>query len=880
MSIDINVTNEIVEINETSQIVEINAASGIIEYDPVNLITNVRNQTGSTIEKLKVVYISGATGNKPLVSLASNATQDASSKVYGVTRDEIANNGTGYVVTVGELRNVNTQAYNEGDQLWLGVNGNVLTAPPAEPAYSVFIGFIIRKHPNLGVVDVRIQNGYELDELHGVQITTPTNGQVLKYDSTSGLWINAADSAPVSSVFGRTGAVVATEGDYSLTQLSDVTLTSPTTNQVLKYNGTTWVNSSDADTGITSLNSLTALTQTFAVGTSGSDFNISSATSTHTLNIPDAGPTSRGLITSSTQTIAGVKTFSGNRTNINGLLDLGNYIQMQELTLASGSPSSGKGYIWLNSATSTLYFRNDLNVDYDLTANSGGTVTSIALATGTTGTDVNVSGSPITSSGTITLNIPTASASVRGVLSSADWSTFNNKQGALTLTTTGTSGAATLVGTTLNIPQYSGGGGMAIGGAITSATAGSVLFAGTSGVLQQDNANFFWDDTNNRLGIGTETPTHVFNANTASSSLPPVRISDFYYDYYIGYGASVGTSKNNNYTWTYRGSNQTWWVSSQGGHNFVIGSTRVGTFSTNAFILGSITDDTFNRLQVTGSAVFYGTGFTNKFTTTGRLLLGGTIESTYILDVNGAFRAVGSSISIQTDSTGRLGIGTAPSATHVLTVQGNASFNNAILANFQLYCNFIRPLASGQEIMMFASFGATYGVSFWQSFNDSDNSTTGTRSLIRAGITFNPTSGTAVRNQLLLDPIINQTGVASGISRGLYINPTLTAAADWRSIETSNNTGWAAYFGGSADLFFNDATDLQFGTTTGTKIGTATTQKIALWNATPIVQPTNGIAEATFVENSGGTAVNVDSTFAGYTLQQITQALKDFGLLA
>jgi hypothetical protein len=51
-----------------------------------------------------------------------------------------------------------------------------------------------------------------------------------------------------------------------------------------------------------------------------------------------------------------------------------------------------------------------------------------------------------------------------------------------------------------------GGGGMAIGDSITSATAGSVLFAGASGVLQQDNANLFWDDTNNCLGIGTATP--------------------------------------------------------------------------------------------------------------------------------------------------------------------------------------------------------------------------------------------------------------------------------------------------------------------------------------------------------------------------------------
>ncbi|MFA5994063.1 MAG: tail fiber domain-containing protein [Parcubacteria group bacterium] len=47
---------------------------------------------------------------------------------------------------------------------------------------------------------------------------------------------------------------------------------------------------------------------------------------------------------------------------------------------------------------------------------------------------------------------------------------------------------------------------MVIGGTINGATAGSILFAGTAGVLTQDNANFFWDDTNNRLGIGTASP--------------------------------------------------------------------------------------------------------------------------------------------------------------------------------------------------------------------------------------------------------------------------------------------------------------------------------------------------------------------------------------
>lgn len=66
--------------------------------------------------------------------------------------------------------------------------------------------------------------------------------------------------------------------------------------------------------GITTLNTLTAATQTFSVGTSGNDFNISSSTSTHTFNIPDASLTARGLITTGAQTISGNKIIRGTST--------------------------------------------------------------------------------------------------------------------------------------------------------------------------------------------------------------------------------------------------------------------------------------------------------------------------------------------------------------------------------------------------------------------------------------------------------------------------------------------------------------------------------------------------------------------------------------
>jgi hypothetical protein len=66
----------------------------------------------------------------------------------------------------------------------------------------------------------------------------------------------------------------------------------------------------------------------------------------------------------------------------------------------------------------------------------------------------------------------------------------------------------------------------------------------------------------------------------------------------------------------------------------------------------------------------------------------------------------------------------------------------------------------------------------------------------------------------------------------------------------------------------------------GLQIASSAAQKLSFWGETPIVQPTTGVAEAAFIENVGGTAVNVDSTFGGYTLQQVVQALQSIGLLA
>lgn len=188
--ININVNTSVVDVNATQQVVEVQANTGlIINTNVVNLVTLVRNQTGSTIPAGSVIYINGATGNKPTIALASALMESTSSKTFGITAQSITNNSTGYVVTVGELININTSAFNEGQSLWLGnTAGSIVTSVPAEPSHSVFLGYCIRSHPNFGIIEVRIQNGYELDELHDVSAGSPSDGDVLQYVSSTGLW--------------------------------------------------------------------------------------------------------------------------------------------------------------------------------------------------------------------------------------------------------------------------------------------------------------------------------------------------------------------------------------------------------------------------------------------------------------------------------------------------------------------------------------------------------------------------------------------------------------------------------------------------------------------------------------------------------------------
>jgi hypothetical protein len=139
--------------------------------------------------------------------------------------------------------------------------------------------------------------------------TSTTTGALIV---TGGVGIGGALNlgTQLSVANGGTGVTSATNGQLLIGNSSGTftlsTLTAGSGINITNGNGSITINS----TGLASLNTLTGTSQTLAVGTSGSDFNIASTSSTHTFNLPDAGTSSRGVVSTSAQSFAGQKTFS------------------------------------------------------------------------------------------------------------------------------------------------------------------------------------------------------------------------------------------------------------------------------------------------------------------------------------------------------------------------------------------------------------------------------------------------------------------------------------------------------------------------------------------------------------------------------------------
>ena len=179
--------------NVFATIADLSASTG----DANRLVFDVKiDQTGGIL-KGQAVYVSGADGTNILVTKADNSSDLTSSKTLGLLISDGANNNQNQVIAEGILKGtgsnpLDTSSAIAGDPVWLGTNGNLLFGlinKPSAPQHLVFLGVVVEANPTVGEIFVKVQNGFELDEIHDVfNAKNANDADVLTYNSLTGLW--------------------------------------------------------------------------------------------------------------------------------------------------------------------------------------------------------------------------------------------------------------------------------------------------------------------------------------------------------------------------------------------------------------------------------------------------------------------------------------------------------------------------------------------------------------------------------------------------------------------------------------------------------------------------------------------------------------------
>ena len=388
---------------------------------PAGYTSTVKHEVkaGETLSKGMAVYVSSSDGTNMIVSKASNASETTSSKTMGLLETALSTNGKGNVITEGLLAGLDTTgATNPGDPVWLGTGGNLLYGlanKPSAPAHLVFIGIVTRINANNGEIFVKVQNGFEMGELHNYAESGVANNNVITWESSTSLY----KPKSIATILGYTPA------DAANIPTRTETVFTATANQ-------------------------SVFTVNYTVGSVEVFYN-------------------------------GSKMAPSEFTATNGT----------SITLASGIPAG----------TILTVVANGIG---------GGASKAAFSATAPIAYDSN----------TGVFSIPAATSSQNGYLSSSDWTTFNNKQNALTLTVTGSSGAATLTGATLNIPTYTLSG---LGGQPALSGTGFVKISGTT--ISYDNSTYLTGITSSQ--VTTALGYTPYNSSNPSGYITSSNSSNF-----------------------------------------------------------------------------------------------------------------------------------------------------------------------------------------------------------------------------------------------------------------------------------------------------------------------------------------------------------------
>jgi len=166
----------------------------VIGTSPNTLLAYVTNAEATTITKGQPVYAFGGQGDRLKVKLAYNTGDATSAQTVGmVLSASIAANQKGLILVNGQLDNLNifpTATWSDGDAVYLGATpGSITKVKPHAPNHLVYLGFVTTaSNGSAGRMYVRVQNGYEMDEIHDVAAQNPNNGDTLQYNTSNSLW--------------------------------------------------------------------------------------------------------------------------------------------------------------------------------------------------------------------------------------------------------------------------------------------------------------------------------------------------------------------------------------------------------------------------------------------------------------------------------------------------------------------------------------------------------------------------------------------------------------------------------------------------------------------------------------------------------------------
>lgn len=195
----------------------------------------VINKSGATISKGMVVHLTGSNNSSdtPYVTTASYQNDSLSANTLGIATQTIAFNDTGYIITEGILTGIDVTGFTSGQLLYLGNAGSIIGTAPVAPLHAVRLGQVVRDSPsNNGTIYVRIDNGYEIGELHDVVDTTTTSSYGDLLVKSGSVWTN---SKQLTGSYGLTGSLQATSftGSFSGSHFGPLTGTASYASQAL-----------------------------------------------------------------------------------------------------------------------------------------------------------------------------------------------------------------------------------------------------------------------------------------------------------------------------------------------------------------------------------------------------------------------------------------------------------------------------------------------------------------------------------------------------------------------------------------------------------------------------------------------------------------------